>query len=110
MALETELTELVSVIKKCSLFIGNGTGPMHIASALHVPVVAIFGTIHPLDSYKAWGPWGNNHTIVSKDMDCKNCHPSDCKTFDCMNLITANEVLNAVNLQLSKINNTKYGE
>jgi ADP-heptose:LPS heptosyltransferase len=45
-----KLTELLSLIKRCDLFIGHSTGPMHIAAALNVPVVAIFGAVHPLDS------------------------------------------------------------
>lgn len=57
-AVGLKLTKLISLVKQCRLFIGNSTGPMHIASALEIPVVAIFGSIHPLDSYQAWGPWG----------------------------------------------------
>ena len=73
---------------------------MHIAAALGVPVVAIFGNIHPLDSYQEWGPWGEGHIVVSKNLDCKNCHPGDCKTFDCMNLITPEDVLRAAEKQM----------
>jgi len=58
LALGLKLTQLVSLIKRGALFIGNSTGPMHIAAALKVPVVAIFGNTHPLDSYQEWGPWG----------------------------------------------------
>lgn len=96
MAVDHELTELVSLIKKCSLFIGNSTGPMHIAAALGVPTVAIFGPIHPLDSYCEWGPWSKDSVVVSKDLSCKKCHPTDCKTFDCMKQIQAEDVLKAV--------------
>jgi ADP-heptose:LPS heptosyltransferase len=73
---------------------------MHIAAALEVPVVAIFGNIHPLDSYLEWGPWGEGHIVVSKNLNCPDCHPSDCKTFDCMKLISASEVLAAALKQL----------
>lgn len=97
------LTQLISLIKRSDLFIGNSTGPMHIAAALKVPVVAVFGPVHPLDSYKEWGPWGEGHTVVSKDLDCPECHPTDCKTFDCMRLITVEDVMKAVRVQLGKI-------
>lgn len=100
-ARDMSLTQLVSLIKRGKLFIGNSTGPMHIAAALEVPVVAIFGNIHPLDSYQEWGPWGEGHTIVTKDLDCVDCHPSDCKTFDCMEQITPEEVLKAVRKTIS---------
>lgn len=98
------LTGLVSLLKRCSLFIGNSTGPMHIAAALKVPVVAIFGSIHPLDHYQKWGPWGEGHIVVSKDLGCKNCYPADCKTFDCLRLITVMDVLEAVGKQFKTIN------
>ena len=74
---------------------------MHIAAALKVPVVAIFGNIHPLDSYQEWGPWGEGHIVVSKDLNCPDCHPGDCKTFDCLRLISSQEVLQAVSQQLN---------
>lgn len=99
-ALGLELTRIISLIKKCSLFIGNSTGPMHIAAALNVPVVAIFGNINPLDSYQEWGPWGQGHIVISKNLNCPDCHPSDCKTFDCMKLISASCVLAAAIKQL----------
>ncbi len=86
------LTQLVSVINRGSLFIGNSTGPMHIAAALKVPVVALFGPVHPLDSPAAWGPWRVDHSIVSKDTGCPKCHPSGCRHFRCMELIRAEDV------------------
>ncbi len=101
-AVGLKLTRLVSLIKRCSLFIGNSTGPMHIAAALGVPVVAIFGPIHPLDSHKEWGPWGEGHIVVSRDLNCHGCHPTDCKTFDCMRLITANQVFEAAKKLVGK--------
>lgn len=100
-AIGLSLAQLVSLIKRCRLFIGNSTGPMHIAAALKVPVVAIFGNIHPLDSYQEWGPWGEGHIVVSRNLNCSDCHPSDCKTFDCLQLISAEEVLEAARQQLN---------
>jgi heptosyltransferase-2 len=91
----TALTNIVSVLKRSNLFIGHSTGPMHIASALKVPVVALFGAVHPLDSFKEWGPWNTVNAIVSVDLGCKHCHPTDCKTFDCMRLIKPQDVLKA---------------
>ena len=68
---------------------------MHIAAALQVPVVAIFGPVHPLDSFKEWGPWNTESAIISVDLGCKNCHPTDCETFDCFRLIKPEDVLRA---------------
>lgn len=92
------LTGLVSLIKRVKLFIGNSTGPMHIASALGTPLVAIFGSRHPLDSVEEWGPWGENNCVVRADVNCINCHPSDCRDdFKCMSKISPDQVLRAVN-------------
>lgn len=96
------LTQLVSVINRCGLFIGNSTGPMHIAAALNVPTVAIFGSEHPLDSYKTWGPIGGRHRVVSKDAGCKVCNPTKCRTFDCMDKISEDDVFRAAMEVLGK--------
>ncbi|MBU2540553.1 MAG: glycosyltransferase family 9 protein [Candidatus Omnitrophica bacterium] len=98
----TNLTGLISLTKRCKLFIGNSSGPMHIAAALRIPVVGIFGNISPVDSFKNWGPWGEGHVIVSKNLDCTNCQPADCLSLDCMQLITVEDVLKAVEEQLGK--------
>jgi ADP-heptose:LPS heptosyltransferase len=103
LALGLRLTELISLIKRVNLFIGNSTGPMHIAAALQIPTVAIFGNIHPLDSYQKWGPWGNGHMIVSKNLQCNNCHPSDCYDFMCLESITVDDVLGVVKKQLKNL-------
>ncbi len=90
------LTETVSLIKRCSLYVGNVTGPMHIAAALEVPVVAIFGCAHPLDSCQVWGPRGPKAAIVTSAIHCPSCHPTDCRRqYACMQAITADEVLSA---------------
>lgn len=94
-ASDLSLTGLISLIKRCSLFIGNSTGTMHIAAALNISVVAIFGNIHPLDSYQEWGPWGEGNIVVSKNIRCADCHPGDCLDFKCMNLINPEDVLEA---------------
>lgn len=102
LALGLKLTQLISLIKRCRLFIGNSTGPMHIAAALKVPVVAIFGNTHPLDSYQEWGPWGEGHKVISLNLNCPACHPGDCYDYKCMELITAKEVFKAAQEQLGK--------
>lgn len=94
-ATDLSLSRLVSIMKRCVLFIGNSTGPMHIAAALKVPVVAIFGAAHPKDSYQEWGPWEERCAVVSKEMNCRHCHPGDCSTLECMEQIIVEDVYNA---------------
>ena len=105
---DVALRDLVSLIKRCAIYIGNITGPMHIAAALDVPVVAIAGVIHPLDSYEEWGPRGENHIAVKSGATCAHCHPSDCSTYKCMEAIKADDVFEAAVRQLSR--NTGPGQ
>lgn len=84
---------LAALISQSSLFVGNSTGPMHIAAALSVPTVAIFGNVHPLDSYKAWSPVSPNSKIIFSELNCPGCHPGDCISFDCMAGIDPKKVI-----------------
>ena len=56
----TSIREMMALLTQCDLLICNDSGPMHIAAALGVPVVAVFRTGNP----KAYGPRGLNHSIV----------------------------------------------
>jgi len=100
-ALGLNLIQLISLIKRCSLFVGNSSGPMHIASALNIPVVAVFVGV-PLDSCEVWGPWNSKHEILTKKLNCVDCHPSDCRSFECINSVSTRDVLAAVKRQLNR--------
>ena len=56
----TDLLQLMAVFSRCRLFIGCDTGPMHLASALGLPVIALFGPADPLRT----GPYGPQHRII----------------------------------------------
>jgi ADP-heptose:LPS heptosyltransferase len=58
----TNLRENISVYRAANLFFGVDSGPMHMAAATGLPVVALFG---PTDERK-WGPWGQGHTVITK--------------------------------------------
>jgi heptosyltransferase-2 len=101
---KTDLRELMAVIKTCRVLITPDTGAMHIAGALKVPVVALFG---PTTLDFGFGPWGGENTVIQKDLPCRPCslHAKDkCaeNTFDCLNLITTDEVINAAEKFLKK--------
>jgi ADP-heptose:LPS heptosyltransferase len=51
---------MMALFTQCDLVLCNDSGPMHIAAALGVPVVAVFRTGNP----KAYGPRGLNHAVV----------------------------------------------
>lgn len=70
----TTVRELMAVVKRCSVFVTNDTGPMHIAAAFGVPVVAVFG---PTDA-STTGPFGTAHTIIREPVDCSPCLLREC--------------------------------
>jgi ADP-heptose:LPS heptosyltransferase len=100
----TGIHETAAVLERCDLFVGNDSGPMHIAAAMGVPVVAIFG---PSNS-QAWGPYtppleDSKHRIVSRDLPCMPCfyrHHSlglreGCGPRPCLTGLSASAVLTA---------------
>ena len=95
---KTTLRDLVAVIDRCSLLIGNDSAPGHIASARMVPVVSIFGpTVRSFGYY----PYGKDVVIVEKELPCRPCHhhgPDKCPEghFRCMRDITVDDVMKGV--------------
>lgn len=88
----TDLRENISVYRAANLFFGVDSGPMHMAAATGLPVVALFG---PTDERK-WGPWGQGHTVITKRLSCYPCKPHKCADNECMKRITVEEALEAV--------------
>ena len=58
--LSCSVSELIALTRRSQLFLGGDTGPMHLAAALGVPVVAIFGPTDPARN----GPFGTNHVVL----------------------------------------------
>lgn len=92
---KTGLRELAALISECDAFITNDSGPMHMAAALFIPTVAIFGSTNR----DATGPFGQGHKIISRDLSCSPCMKRECpeKHLECMTEITAGEVFSALN-------------
>ena len=89
MAGETGLAEAIALIAGCDLFISNDSGLMHLAGALDVPLVAIFGSTNPV----ATSPVGEKSIVVYSDVDCSPCLKERCPTdFRCMDLIGIDDV------------------
>jgi heptosyltransferase-2 len=86
------LRQFAALVERCSLFLCNDSGPMHIAAALKVPTVAVFG---PTD-YVRWKPRNENAVIVRKDVDCWPCGAHKCERgFECTKSLPVNDVLDA---------------
>jgi heptosyltransferase-2 len=89
---KTSLRLLASLIIHADLFITNDSGPMHLANALNVPVVAIFGPTDPAIT----GPFQEPAAVIKKDVPCWPCSYRECP-FDhrCMMNIDVEEVYQA---------------
>lgn len=91
------LKETAALIKRCKVFVTNDSGPMHIATAVGTPVVAIFG---PTVQGFGFSPLGKS-VVVEKELKCRPCslHGSEScpkNHFKCMKGIPASEVFERV--------------
>ncbi|MDP2654866.1 MAG: GT4 family glycosyltransferase PelF [Candidatus Omnitrophota bacterium] len=91
---KTDLMELASLIKRCNVYISPDSAPMHIAAAMRVPFIALFG---PTDSARHVPP-AKDYVVMEKSMACKPCYSPACKilTHACMKEITPEEVFKQV--------------
>jgi lipopolysaccharide heptosyltransferase III len=88
------LKQLGALTRNASLFIGVDSAPMHIASAVHTPVVALFG---PSGEFN-WGPWQVPHRVVASDHSCRPCGNDGCgggKVSECLTTLPVSAVLQA---------------
>jgi len=100
------LRQFMALLSHCNLLICNNSGPLHIASALRIPTISIMGpTFTPL-----WLPWGKNHIVIRKVLPCSPCNKAECEDHSCMNLITVEEVMDAVKSQVDKIKPTQIAK
>jgi lipopolysaccharide heptosyltransferase II len=88
----TTIRELMATVKRCAVLVTNDTGPMHVASAFQVPVVAIFG---PTD-WRTTSPYGANHALVRHPVDCAPCMLRECPIdHRCMTGVSVDQVYEA---------------
>lgn len=93
---KTSVSELASLLKRCSLFISNDSGPVHIAVAVKTPVIAIFGRNEQGLSPTRWRPVGKQDIVLHKEVGCEFCLAHNCRIgFKCLKAITPEEVIEA---------------
>jgi ADP-heptose:LPS heptosyltransferase len=84
---------LCALIEQADLAITNNTGPMHIAAAVHTPVVALFALTNPPEQ---WGPWQVPHRQLYHEVTCRLCYSRVCPYgHECLSLVTPEMVLAA---------------
>lgn len=94
MAGKTSVRQLMALIKRCNFFVTNDSGPMHIAAAFGVPLVAIFG---PTD-HVGTAPCSDKAIVVRQSVDCAPCKLRVCPTdHRCMLAVTVEDVVQAAN-------------
>jgi heptosyltransferase I len=87
----TSLLQLAALYQRMACVISTDTGPMHIAAAAGVPVVALFGPTAPWRT----GPYGSRHGVLQADLSCGPCFKRRCATNLCMQSIGVADVLEA---------------
>ncbi|MDP2928048.1 MAG: lipopolysaccharide heptosyltransferase II [Candidatus Omnitrophota bacterium] len=93
---KTSISQLASLLRRCQLFISTDSGPMHMASALGVPVITIFGRSQAGLSPQRWGPLGEKNRILHKTVGCTICLAHNCqKDFACLKATSVEDVLRA---------------
>lgn len=94
----TNLKELIEIIKGARFVVSNDSGPMHIAAALGIPVFAIFGPTDPVRT----GPYGKGHTVIKEVISCAPCFKKRCNDLKCMRGLSVKKVFGIIKAELRK--------
>lgn len=91
---KTTLTHLASILHICNVFIGNDSGPMHLAAAVGTQTIGLYGPGDP----KRFGPVGNKCLTIQKKTDCPPCSGAICQfgTEGCMSKIQVTDVIHTL--------------
>lgn len=85
----TTLTQMLALFANCRLLVTNDSGPMHLAAALGLPLVAVFGSTDE----RGTGPLGARARIVKHPLACSPCGLRECPIdFRCMQSVSVNNV------------------
>ena len=83
------MREFMALLARCQLVITNDSGPMHLAAALHLPLLAIFGSTNERET----GPLGHRLRIIKHPVECSPCGLRECPIdFRCMTGISVDTV------------------
>ena len=97
---KTDLRELAALTQQAALFVSNDTGPLHLAVALKVHTVAIFGATDPLRN----GAYGSGHRVQTGGVDCHPCWKKTCHRVDraCLTWVKPEAVLTSCGHSLER--------
>ena len=99
---QTSLADLPRLLKNCALYIGNDSGPKHIAAAIGIPTIGIHsGVVDPVE----WGPIGPKAVALRRNMTCSPCYlakAEDCpRSLACLRFLEPNLVYDTADLLLT---------
>lgn len=99
---DSPIRYLAALIRKCKIIIGNDSGPLHIAGAVEVPALGIYGPTNP----KLQGPYGDwNVTVQHEELTCLNCNLLECHIGNiCMTQLPKQLILSKLELLIKKNN------
>ncbi len=89
------LKELFCLFQMTELYIGNSTGPTHLAAAAGTNVIGFYPKVPSCSSLR-WGPYTSKKFVFEPDIDCEDCTIEQCKKLNCMDSISVNEVFKKV--------------
>lgn len=95
---KTTIKQLVALMRRSSLLLTNDSGPMHMAVAAGLPVVALFGPTNPCRT----GPYAMLDRVLRKDISCAPCYRKRCTELFCMESLPVDEVVRKVKEELEK--------
>ncbi|MEW6221397.1 MAG: lipopolysaccharide heptosyltransferase II [Thermodesulfobacteriota bacterium] len=96
----TSLAQAAALIARCQVVVSNDSGLMHVAAALAVPLVAIFGSTNPVTT----GPFSDRARVLRHPLPCSPCLATVCPNgdFSCMASISVDEVFAATRARLDR--------
>jgi len=95
---QTSLKVLTELFRSAAVVVCPDTGPMHLAVGAGAPVVALFGPTAPWRS----GPFGPEHLVLRRDLDCSPCFRKKCPDPKCMTGLSVDEVFEAVRTKIEQ--------
>lgn len=97
---KSNLRQLMAMLSICDVVLSGDSGPLHLADALGVPTVAIFGSTDPGIS----APYSKRGTVLYEKQPCAPCHKRNCPIhFPCMKAISVSSVYEACLAELGTL-------
>ncbi|MDP3143170.1 MAG: GT4 family glycosyltransferase PelF [Candidatus Omnitrophota bacterium] len=89
---KTTIMQLACLIKRCKVYISGDSAPLHVAAAMKVAVIGLFG---PTSALRHMPP-AEKFAVIKGKVDCAPCYKPNCRNIKCMQAITVEEVLETI--------------